>query len=159
MSFSQDTILKAMSTAEKRPDQAKIIKAQYQFIRNIDTQELSGSKMSVSFLSGQSWIDFFGSPASFSFSEKPQKSNAGTFFKQELRLSNPGDSNEFIINEVALIDMDLILRIEYSDGRAKIIGSRATPVNYDADLNSNADQTTYQVIFSSESIHRSRFEA
>lgn len=159
MSFSQDTTLKTMSTAEKRPDKTKIIKAQYQFIRNIDTQELNGSKMSVSFLSGQNWINFFGSPASFSFSEKPQKSNAGTFFKQEIRLSNPGDSNDFIINEVALIDMDLILRIEYSDGGSKIVGSRQNPVNYDAVLNSNADQTTYQVIFSSESIHRARFEA
>lgn len=98
----------------------------------------------VNFNPDCNWNDIYGTPASFRFTEKAQKADAGMSYLLELKLQYPGQDPQVYQSFMDVENQPVLAAIHYSDDTVKIIGSIHTPAILTIDH--NAGNETIQII-------------
>jgi len=132
-------------------------KVQYQFAKNINSISRGSSKFHrvVSFNNDLTWLDFYHSPASLSFSEPFSKVKAGNLYQPKLGLKYPGEDDDTLSEIENLTGQGLIIKITWGNGKEKIIGDLNNPVKIHNDYDSDSSATAYTIYIDHQSSHRS----
>lgn len=136
-----------MSTDKNNNLVQAICKIQYQFIGNVDTISIGSSKFHrvVSFINELDWLDLYHSPSSVIFEEQPSRVNAGLLYSQKISLKFPGEDEDNTELFDDLISPGIIIKLTWSNGKSKLIGSIANPVRILPDYKSDPDRTGYTI--------------
>lgn len=141
---------------EKNTNLAQVIaKIYYAFTYEIASVNAGSSDFhkTVTFKSGYNWKLIFFTSGSADLKETPNKSDAGIAYKQKLNLFFPGEdeSNTQLFND--LNQKPLVLKIVYSSGQIKLMGSLLSPAELNEEL-SVSKKTGHSISVESVSIDK-----
>ena len=134
----------------------QIIKVQYQYLKNVSSINEGSSEFHkiINFKNSLSWLDFYGSPASFKLNEPFKNTTAGGKFLQKLILKYPGEDEDNLQYFFYLIDQPLVINIIYSNSKQKLLGSFDNPVFISPDFISDSNGSFVSVVFTRENSKR-----
>lgn len=112
----------------------------------------------VSLASGKQWFSGYGTLGSISFTETPEKTNAGELFKRVFTAFCPKDDEEIdtLFNEMR--NMQFLLDYTDSNGLRKLIGSIDEPLKFSASLNTKSQMQElagHSISFFGDGTHKS----
>jgi hypothetical protein len=133
-----------------------ITKIAYQLAKNVIgiTKQTDSNKQVVSFAPGLNWIPVYFSPASAKFKEPSKRKEAGMLFTQNLSFKVPGEWIDNVDELAAMDELPVVVGFTFSDGTAKLLGSKLVPAYFRSSPSSDAKSTGDQFQFVCESINR-----
>ena len=146
-----------MSISKPQNNSSLICRIQYAFTTAVDTfVKYKNFAAVIALKENESWNDFYGTISTLSFTDKTEKQSAGSLYRSEIKLFNPG-SDPLKLQEI--IEMDgkpMIVLASYQDGLIKVMGNLEEPAVFLLDRETSAKDGS-NVIFSAASIERCRF--
>lgn len=134
----------------------QICNVQYCFKENIESIDQGSTKFhrTVTFISGESWEDIYGSPKSIKFSEPPKESSAGIYYNQQLILNFPGDDEGNLSDHYNLDELGMVVKFTYNNGMSKIFGDKHNPAIMRCDFSTNDSKTGSLIKFTRKSFDK-----
>ena len=119
-----------MSDLPKNSQIAYLCKLSYQFKSNIISilPNPDAFHSEVVFSSGSEWLDIYFTQNKIDYSEPSILDVNGIYFDKKLKLTFPNEAENNLSFFQSLENKELIIRMEYSNGNAKLFGNLDYPV-------------------------------
>lgn len=134
------------------------VKIQYIFPDDIQSfTRYQGIYVLMVLKSGKTFSDFYSTPGSIEFSEKPGKRASGTFFDTKLSFSFPGIDAETEQKFLRLNRNKVVLKVQFSDNSVRLIGDPENPVLLLTEVNINNQKSSVNVSADFQATEKSPF--
>lgn len=143
-------------TLEKSSNLVQSVKKiSYQLSRSVSSIVEGSSKYHrVVTFNGVDWMEIYFTPGSAKFSEAKNNVDAGVEYGQKLTFRFPGEiSAKYADIELAEI-LGCVVRVEFSSGVVKLMGTTDVPAFFDSDFKSDASTTGSDFAFTCISTDR-----
>ena len=145
-----------MSDIPKNNQIQRICRLSYQLNTNLLSinDDPDAFHQEVVFSSGINWLDIYFTPNKIEYTEPPIEDANGIYYDKKLKISFPNETDSNLALFQSLENSALVLRLEYSNGNAKLFGSLDYPVHCLIHYSSSND-TGFEIEFYSKSPKRS----
>lgn len=135
---------------------SNITDVRYQTIDHINSVSPGESEFTrvVNFKSGYDWEKLYRSPGSASLREEHKVTGSGHYFDQKLSLNFPGFSQTNLEDFHYLDNRPLVLKLTFSDGTVKVMGSLDQPARINTIFQSSSTTRGTRIDFTCESSFR-----
>lgn len=143
--FSSQSIIQFVRrmTLTKSTDLIPVVKKiSFQLAKNVAAVNVGSSKFhrSITF-NNVDWLEIYFSPGSAKFSEDKKLVEAGIEYHQKLTFRFPGEISEKYTDIENIEILEVIVKIEFSSGVVKLMGTTSVPSLFDSDFKSNTSST------------------
>lgn len=146
--------------SEKNQNRVPVItKLQYQFPHNIASFVIGSTNQHrvITFSGVEVWKDLYFTPNSANIAQPSKRLAAGKIFNQALSFSSPGEDPTSDAEIAKIEELEAVVRIEYNDGRVKIIGSDKNPARLNTNFKSDNDATKSTFAFECDAIAKAYY--
>lgn len=141
-----------MSNIEKSAIKLRLCKISYQFTSNVNKIDIDPDRFhkKVELKAGEFWFEIQAQKATLNYIEPPEENSNGTLYLRKLTAVFPSEKDADIELFEKLANDLLIIKLEYTDGSAKLFGDKETPVICTVAYGSGQD-TEFALVFNSPS--------